>query len=266
MGRTTPRHIAIVMDGNGRWAQCRSHPRVYGHVRGSARVKEIVREADRLGVQALTLYAFSTENWIRPESERSVLWKLLKKYLEREVEELDRKNVRLQVIGELHRLDEGVRRVVQSALARLASNTGLVLTFALSYGSRRELAQAAQRFAIDCLEGRASPQDLQQEDRFGQYLETAPLGDLGEVDLFIRTSGEQRLSNFLLWQSAYAELVFVDKSWPDFRAADLEAAVREYGRRDRRFGGVGFSPAVVVPEPLECGRTVERELERGCVS
>ena len=152
-----PNHIAIIMDGNGRWAQRRGYPRVFGHVRGSKRVKAVVNEASRLGIKALTLYAFSTENWARPESERRVLWQLLKKYLVRDTEELHRQNIRLRVIGEIDRLDEDVRSVLDPALARLADNTGLQLTFALSYGSRRELVHAAQLFAEDCVAGRCHP-------------------------------------------------------------------------------------------------------------
>lgn len=233
-----PKHIAIVMDGNGRWAKGRGHPRVFGHVRGSSRVKEIIREANRLGVKALTLYAFSTENWLRPESERRVLWMLLKKYLIRDVNELHRENVRLRVIGEIDRLDPDVRSVLDPSIEKLSKNTGLQLTFALSYGSRREIARATQLFAEDCISGRAHPSEMQDENFLKRYLWTSELGELGDVDLFIRTSGEQRISNFLLWQSAYAELVFVQQCWPDFQAKDLEAAILEYSKRERRFGNI----------------------------
>jgi undecaprenyl diphosphate synthase len=233
-----PNHIAIIMDGNGRWAQRRGHPRVFGHVRGSSRVKAIVKEANRLGVRALTLYAFSTENWSRPESERRVLWKLLKKYLVRDAEELHKQNVRLRVIGEIDRLDEDVKAVLFPTVQKLSKNTGLQLTFALSYGSRCELARAAQLFAQDCLAGKVRP-EMMNESLFEKYLWTADFGELSEVDLFIRTSGEQRVSNFLLWQSAYAELVFMDVCWPDFEPKDLEAAIEAYSKRERRFGGLG---------------------------
>jgi undecaprenyl diphosphate synthase len=234
-----PRHIAIIMDGNGRWAQRRAHPRVYGHVRGSARVKAIVKEANRLGIEALTLYAFSTENWARPENERKVLWTLLKKYLIRDIDELDRENVRLRVIGETSRLDPDVRDILDPAVERLASNTGLQLTFALSYGSRREIVHAVQRFASDCVEGRMSPQEM-TENLLSRYLWTGDFGDLSDVDLFIRTSGELRVSNFLLWQSAYAEFIFTDICWPDFEPKHLVEAIEEFSRRDRRFGGLSL--------------------------
>ena len=233
------------MDGNGRWAQRRGYPRYFGHVRGSSRVKKIVREADRIGIKALTLYAFSTENWSRPDEELSVLWRLLKKYLVREVDELARKNVRLNVIGEVERLDPEVRTVLLAAIDRLKGNTGLQLTFALSYGSRRELTLAAQRFAEDCVSGSRRPEEL-TERLMSQYLWTSILGDLSEVDLVIRTSGEKRISNFLLWQAAYAELYFTDVCWPDFSPADLMQAVEAYSMRERRFGGVGPQAAPLI--------------------
>jgi len=225
------------MDGNGRWAERRGHPRVYGHIRGASRIKAIVREADRLGVQALTLYAFSTENWSRPDTELGVLWKLLRKYLIRETEELNRKNVRLGVIGEVERLAPDIRESLGRSIERLGGNTGLRLTFAISYGSRRELLRATQLFAEDCVQGKRSPADL-NEKILADYLWTAPLGALADVDLVIRTSGEKRISNFLLWQAAYAEFVFPDICWPDFSPAKLQDAVREFGARERRFGGL----------------------------
>ncbi len=229
------------MDGNGRWAQRRHHPRVFGHVRGASRIKPVVREAERLGVKALTLYAFSTENWTRPEEELGVLWKILKKFLKREADELDARNVRLRVIGELERLGPDVREVLDPVIARLSKNTGLQLTFAVSYGSRREIARAARLFAEDCVSGKRHPSDLQErgDDLLEEYLWTADLGELAQVDLVIRTSGEKRISNFLLWQAAYAEFVFLDLCWPDFSPQDFEQAVVEYSNRDRRFGGLG---------------------------
>jgi undecaprenyl diphosphate synthase len=233
----TPKHVAIIMDGNGRWAKTRGHRRVFGHIRGSARVKAIVKEADRLGVKVLTLYAFSTENWTRPEGELQVLWKLLKKYLLREVDELDRNNVQMVVIGEKERLSPDLREVVDASVTRLAKNTGLKLVFAISYGSRRELARAAKLFAQDCVKGRAAPESM-NEETMRQYLWTSVLGDLDQVDLIIRTSGEKRISNFLLWQAAYAEFIFSDLLWPDFTPAHLSAAIEEYSSRERRFGGV----------------------------
>jgi undecaprenyl diphosphate synthase len=248
-----PKHVAIVMDGNGRWAQRRNDPRVFGHIKGSVRVKEIVREANRLGVKALTLYAFSTENWLRPESERRVLWRLLKKYLIRDTNELFRENIRFRVIGEIDRLDADVRSVLDSTLEKLSKNTGLQLTFALSYGSRRELARAAQLFAEDCVAGRVHPSAMRDESFLNRYLWTSELGELADVDLFIRTSGERRVSNFLLWQSAYAELLFVNQCWPDFQAKDLELAIIEYSTRERRFGKV-----VKIPEEISLENGVEK--------
>ena len=236
-----PNHVAIVMDGNGRWAQHRGHARIFGHVRGASRVQEIVREADRLGVKALTLYAFSTENWSRPQLELGVLWKILKKYLREKVGELDEENVRLRVIGEVERLSPDIREVLSPAIERLSKNTGLQLTIAVSYGGRRELARAARLFAEDCAAGKAKPADM-TEDKLSTYLWTESLGELAEVDLVIRTSGEQRISNFLLWQAAYAEYVFTDICWPDFTAESLQQAIQDYSGRQRRFGGVLAQP------------------------
>jgi undecaprenyl diphosphate synthase len=232
-----PRHVAIIMDGNGRWATRRHHPRVFGHIRGASRIKEIVREADRLGIKALTLYAFSTENWSRPEDELSVLWKLLVKFLKKEQDELNKNNVRLEVIGEKERLSPKVLSVLDPAIKLLSKNTGLKLTFAVSYGSRREIVRAAQAFAQACVAQKIDPSSL-DEKKFEDYLWTQSLGDLASVDLVIRTSGEQRVSNFLLWQAAYAEYVFFEKCWPDFRASDLKEAVERFTTRERRFGGI----------------------------
>ncbi|MBS1963779.1 MAG: di-trans,poly-cis-decaprenylcistransferase [Bdellovibrionales bacterium] len=235
------------MDGNGRWAQRRNRPRVFGHIRGASRISAVVREADRLGVKALTLYAFSTENWTRPEDEKSVLWKLLIKFLKKEETELARQNVRLRVIGEVDRLSAEVRASLDPAIARLSKNTGLQLTFAVSYGSRREILRAAEAFARDCREGRRDPAELEgknAESVFASYLWTGDLAELADVDLVVRTSGEVRVSNFLLWQSAYAEYTFIEKCWPDFTPDDLRQAVETYTSRDRRFGGVQPSASV----------------------
>lgn len=233
-----PQHVAIIMDGNGRWAQRRGYPRFFGHVRGSSRIKPIVREANRLGIKALTLYAFSTENWKRPEDELQVLWRLLKKYLVREAAELHREGVRLHVIGEVDRLDSEARAILDRTIHMLSGNQGLQLTFAISYGSRRELARAARLFAQDCTAGRRKPEDM-SEELMSQYLWTAPLGDLANVDLVVRTSGEKRVSNYLLWQAAYAEYAFPEVCWPDFSPVHLAQAVQDFGSRDRRFGGLG---------------------------
>lgn len=235
------------MDGNGRWAASRGHARVYGHVRGAARVKPIVKEAKRLGADVLTLFAFSTENWKRPPTELRVLWRLLVKFLQSEVEELHRENVRLRVIGEIDRLPLEAREVVSRSVERLNDNTGIQLVLALSYGSRRELARAAALFAADCAAGKRRPEEMQGPDAerlMEKYLWTSVLGDLCEVDLVIRTSGEHRVSNFLLWQGAYAEYMFFDECWPDFGAEQLRAAVAAFQGRERRFGGLS---AVVPP-------------------
>ena len=253
----TPQHIALIMDGNGRWADRRGHQRVFGHIRGSTRIKAVVREADRLGVKALTLYAFSTENWSRPEAELQVLWKLLVKYLRREVDELDRNNVRMHVIGEIERLSPEVRRVVDASVERLSKNTGLQLTFGISYGSRRELSRAARLFAEDCMRGLAKPEDMDDE-LMRRYLWTNVLmevqSNLDNVDLVIRTSGEKRVSNFLLWQAAYAEFYFSDLAWPDFAPEHLREAVEEFSTRERRFGGVS-------PKDPKNGSTRKREIK-----
>jgi undecaprenyl diphosphate synthase len=232
-----PKHVAIIMDGNGRWAQRRGHPRVFGHVRGASRIKPVAREAHRLGIQALTLYAFSTENWTRPDSELQVLWKILKKFLKREEKELQRENIRLRVIGEVERLSPDVREVLDPVVERLSHNTGLQLTFAVSYGSRRELARAARNFAQDCVAGKRRTDDM-DEKLMDEYLWTSDMGSLSDVDLVIRTSGEKRISNYLLWQAAYAEFVFLDLCWPDFRPANLRDAIDAYMGRERRFGAL----------------------------
>jgi undecaprenyl diphosphate synthase len=232
-----PRHVAIVMDGNGRWAERRGRPRAYGHVRGSARVREITQVASECGVQALTLYAFSSENWKRPESERAILWRLLVKHLRRERRELMRQNVQLRVIGELHRLPTFVQEEVREVVAALSQNTGLRLNFAVSYGARQELAFATQQIAHAVKSGQIQPESI-DEALIGTHLSTAFLTDCSDVDLFLRTSGEQRLSNFLLWQSAYAELLFVEECWPDFTAARFRDVIESYGKRARRFGGL----------------------------
>ncbi len=230
-----PRHVAIIMDGNGRWAERRGYPRVFGHIRGSTRVKPLVREADRLGIRALTLYAFSTENWLRPEGELSVLWRLLKKYFVKEFQELQKKNIRMRVIGEIERLSPEIRSVIDPIQERLSGNTGLQLNLAISYGSRRDLSRAAKLFAQDCVDGKRRPEDM-SEQLMREYLWTAELAELSDVDLVIRTSGEVRVSNFLLWQSAYAEFIFSELCWPDFKPEHLRACIEEYSGRDRRFG------------------------------
>ena len=232
-----PKHIAIIMDGNGRWAQARGYPRFYGHLRGSNRVKEIVREARKMGVRALTLYAFSTENWKRPEEELNVLWKTLRKYVHRQVKDMKRNGIRLHVIGELERLPQDVRTELQRAMDELKDGKDMVLTFALSYGGRAEIIQAAQSFARDCKEGKVDPSSL-NEHTFQDYLWTNALGEFADVDLMIRTSGEKRISNFLLWQLSYAEFDFPELSWPDYSVEEFHKSLENFKNRKRRFGAV----------------------------
>jgi undecaprenyl diphosphate synthase len=210
-----PRHIAIIMDGNGRWAKARGYPRFYGHIRGAARVKEIVRHSRESGVKALTLYAFSTENWKRPEEELSVLWGLLKKYIRREVKSLHENGIRLHVIGEMDRLPKDAQDELRKAMEILKDGKDMHLTFALSYGGRAELVHAAQAIA-----------------------EKVKAGTLSPADLLIRTSGEKRLSNYLLWQCSYAEFDFPETRWPDYSVVEFNKSLENFKNRNRRFGGL----------------------------
>ncbi len=237
MSALVPKHIAIIMDGNGRWAQARGYPRFYGHLRGSNRVKEIVREARRLGVSALTLYAFSTENWKRPEEELSVLWKTLKKYVHRQIKDMKKNGIRLHVIGEIERLPTDVRDELKRAMNELKDGNQMILTFALSYGGRAEIIQAATQFAKDCMNGIATPESL-NEKKFEEYLWTSPLGENSDVDLLIRTSGEKRISNYLLWQASYAEFDFPELNWPDYSVEEFHKSLENFKNRKRRFGAV----------------------------
>jgi undecaprenyl diphosphate synthase len=237
MSALVPKHIAIIMDGNGRWAQARGYPRFYGHLRGSNRVKEIVREARRLGVSALTLYAFSTENWKRPEEELSVLWKTLKKYVHRQIKDMKKNGIRLHVIGEIERLPTDVRDELKRAMSELKDGNQMILTFALSYGGRAEIIQAATQFAKDCMNGNSTPESL-NEKKFQEYLWTSPLGENSDVDLLIRTSGEKRISNYLLWQASYAEFDFPELNWPDYSVEEFHKSLENFKNRKRRFGAV----------------------------
>ncbi len=227
--RPLPRHVAIIMDGNGRWAEARDLPRVAGHREGAEAVRAVTRAARRVGIQALTLYAFSTENWARPEPEVGALMHLLAEFLESERGEMMRNGIRLNAIGDLDRLPPEVREKLDSVRAETRANPGMTLTLALSYGGRQELVQAARRAA-------AAKGDALEAEDLEAGLWTA---GLPELDLLVRTSGERRISNFLLWQCAYAELVFADVLWPDFRDAELFAAIAEYQARERRFGMTG---------------------------
>ena len=217
------------MDGNGRWAKARHLPRLAGHKAGVEAVRRVTRAARVLGIEALTLYAFSSENWRRPEAEVSDLMGLLRLFIRSDLAELARENVRLRVIGDYRKFAPDLVRLVDDAIARTAGNSGPMLVIALNYGAQAELAAAARRLA-----SRMEPDEI-NEAAIEAELDTR---DLPPLDLVIRTSGEQRLSNFLLWQAAYAELLFVDTLWPDFDAAALEAAIGEFGQRQRRFGGL----------------------------
>ena len=226
---TLPRHVAIIMDGNGRWAKKRLLPRVAGHRAGVEAVRTITRAGRDMGLEAMTLYAFSSENWKRPEDEVSALMGLLKRFIESDIEEFVAANVRLKIIGDLSAFADDVRELVEDAVARTAGNTGSVLAIALNYGSQAELVRAARMLADE-----GGPEAITVEG-IEQHLYTA---DMPPLDLVIRTSGEQRLSNFLLWQAAYAEFWFTDVLWPDFSPAHLAEAVKEFGRRERRYGGL----------------------------
>ncbi len=233
-GGAIPRHVAIIMDGNGRWAKKRLLPRAAGHKAGVEAVRAVTRAARTMGIEALTLYAFSSENWRRPAEEVSDLMGLLKFFIRNDLAELVRENVRLRVLGDYTRFSGDVVELIDDALARTASNTGPILAIALNYGAQAELARAAQALAARAKEGALDPATIDMGS-IEHELETR---ELPPLDLMIRTSGEHRLSNFLLWQAAYAELLFVDTLWPDFGARDLAAAVEAFGQRQRRYGGL----------------------------
>ena len=229
-----PRHVAIIMDGNGRWAKERGLPRLEGHRAGAESVREVMEACIELGVEYLTLYAFSSENWSRPATEVGALMGLLDRFLDEKAKDLDRQNVRLLAIGQLDRLPTKTRALIERIKARTANNTTMTLVLALSYGGREEIVTAARSLATDAVEGKISPSDIGAE-LFASRLQTAGIPD---PDLLVRTSGEMRVSNFLLWQISYAEIVIVKKFWPDFRQGDLFETVREYQRRHRRFGAL----------------------------
>jgi undecaprenyl diphosphate synthase len=232
-GTAVPRHVAIIMDGNGRWAKKRLLPHVAGHRAGMEAVRRTIEAAGELGIEALTLYAFSSENWRRPATEDADLMGLLRFYLRREISELDRNKVRLELIGDWRALDPDIVADLDEARQRLAGNRGLTLVLALNYGAQDELMRAARALAAEAKAGVLDP-DAIDMGTIEERLDTAGLPPL---DLMIRTSGEQRLSNFLLWQAAYAELLFVDTLWPDFDRDVLKAAIATFGRRERRYGG-----------------------------
>ncbi len=229
-----PRHIAIIMDGNGRWAQKRGLPRTLGHRQGAETVRRVVEASADAGVKYLTLFGFSTENWSRPADEVRELMSLMRHYVRGNVADLHKNGVRLRIIGERERIDPDVLAIVEQAEQLTSTNDRLHLTIAFSYGARQEIVMAARKLAADVQAGKLIPEEI-DVSTVNSALLTA---DLPDPDLLIRTSGEQRISNFLLWQLAYAELVFVDTFWPDFGKAELNEAIRTYQCRDRRFGGV----------------------------
>ena len=226
-----PQHIAIILDGNGRWAKAKGMPRNYGHTMGAKNVEVVCKAAHDLGVKYLTMYAFSTENWNRPDSEVGALMKLLESYLKNCIRTADKNNMRVRVIGDTSRLSEAFREQIRELEAASAKNDGLHLQIAINYGSRDEMIRAMRQMADDLAAGTLAPEEISEP----VYLDTAGIPD---PDLLIRTSGEQRLSNFLLWQLAYSEFYFTEVPWPDFHKKELEDAIAAYNKRDRRFGGL----------------------------
>jgi len=229
-----PKHIAIIMDGNGRWAKERNLPRTQGHRAGIKRIREIVKAANEFGIKVVTFFTFSTENWSRPKKEVGMLMGYLDNFLTSEIKDLDKNNIRVIVIGRDRPIPEYLLNKIQKAEARTENNTGMVVVLALNYGSRQEIIDAVKKFTESAMEGKTNLEDLDVES-FNNYFYTAGLPD---PDLLIRTSGEMRLSNFLLWQISYAELYFSKKYWPDFGRQELEKAIMEYQKRERRFGRI----------------------------
>jgi undecaprenyl diphosphate synthase len=232
-GGKVPRHVAIIMDGNGRWASARGLPRLAGHRQGAEAARKVLRAAGEAGVECLTLYAFSSENWRRPEEEINDLMGLLRFYIGRELEALHKEGIRLRIIGDYRAFQDDVVAMIDRAVARTAGNTRMTLVIALNYGARGELVRAARTLAERAAAGEIAAEAI-DEATFEEVLDTAGLPPL---DLLIRTSGEHRLSNFLLWQAAYAELIFVDTLWPDFDEEALQSALAQFAGRERRFGG-----------------------------
>ena len=229
-----PQHIAIILDGNGRWAKSKGMPRNYGHAQGSKNVERICEEAWRMGIKYLTVYAFSTENWSRPDSEVAALMKLLRNYMKTCLKTAAKNDMKIRVIGNIEPLDEDIKSRIRELEEATVNNGGLNFTIALNYGSRDEMTRAVRKMAQDCADGKLSATDI-NESVFESYLDTHGIPD---PDLMIRTSGEQRLSNYLLWQLAYSEFYFTDVPWPDFTKEELVRAVEEFNHRNRRFGGV----------------------------
>lgn len=232
-----PKHVAFIMDGNGRWAKERGLYRTAGHRQGVQRVKEIIRGAGDLGIQIVTFFAFSTENWKRPKSEVSVLMRYLENFLSQEIKELHRSNMRFTVIGRADPIPKYLQVKIKQAQEKTKSNTGLRVVLALNYGGRQEIVDAAKKFARDVLEKKTDLESLDIQ-QFNRYFYTA---DIIDPDLLIRTSNEMRISNFLLWQLSYAEFYFSGKCWPDFGIEELKEAIKEYQKRERRFGGINVN-------------------------
>ena len=228
-----PQHIAIILDGNGRWAKSKGMPRNYGHAQGSKNVERICEEAWRMGIKYLTGYAFSTEIWKRPDSEVSALMTLLRNYMKTCLKTAAKNDMKIRVIGDIQPLDDDIKNRISELESATVNNGGLNFTIALNYGSRDELTRAARKMARDCADGKLEADDI-DESVFESYLDTHGIPD---PDLMIRTSGEQRLSNYLLWQLAYSEFYFTDVPWPDFTKEELVKAIEEYNHRHRRFGG-----------------------------
>ncbi len=229
-----PQHVAIILDGNGRWARSKGMPRNYGHAQGSKNVERICEEAWRMGIKYLTVYAFSTENWQRPKSEVDALMKLLRNYMKTCLKTAEKNDMKIRVIGDIHPLDEDIKKRILELEEASRNNGGLNFTIALNYGSRDEMIRAVKRLARDCVDQKVKPEDI-DEKLYAAYLDTRELPD---PDLLIRTSGELRLSNYLLWQLAYSEFYFTDVPWPDFTKEELIRAIEHYNSRERRFGGI----------------------------
>jgi undecaprenyl diphosphate synthase len=228
--------VAIIMDGNGRWAKARGLPRTMGHKAGAETVKRVVQAAANLKIEFLTLFGFSSENWTRPAEEVNELMRLLRMYLRAETAELHGRNIRLKIIGNRAQLEPDIVELIENAEKLTAGNTGITVLIALNYGGRHDIMQAASRWAQFCRDKDIAPDENNAEEYFSGFLMTAGIPD---PDILIRTSGEQRVSNFLLWQCAYAEYMFTPTLWPDFGQADLDAALRDYAKRERRFGAIG---------------------------
>ena len=229
-----PQHVAIILDGNGRWAKAKGMPRNYGHAQGSKNVERICEEAWRMGIKYLTVYAFSTENWNRPDDEVNALMKLLRNYMKTWLKTAAKNDMKVRVIGDITRLDEDIQKRILELEEATKNNGGLNFQIAINYGSRDEMIRAIRKIAKDCVDGKVDPAEI-KEETFEQYLDTKGIPD---PDLMIRTSGELRLSNYLLWQLAYTEFYFTDVPWPDFSKEELEKAIETYNHRDRRYGGV----------------------------